>query len=129
MKKYLYLILLVVMLLFVVAADFIGEIPEWLIMLLTVVIMPGAVGLAKAGAAKWPKELGWLDGKFWLSILTYLIAIAVVAAFTTWGELLKLPQDPALAAPFLVLLVQAFFGAATGLYNVLIAPVHKRLSG
>jgi len=126
-RKAIYVVLVSLVALSMIAADFVGEIPEGLIMLLTVVVMPGVVGLAKAASEKWPDKLGWLGGKFWLSILTYAIAIVLTAAFVTWGELLNLPQDPGLAVPFLVACVEAFFGSATGLYNILIAPIHNRI--
>ncbi len=130
MKKYLYLILSVAMLLFMVAADVLPGtgVPDWAIMLGTAIVMPGLVA-----GAKWLSEkvswLSWLNGKFWLSILTYLLAAGVVAVFVQWKAIPALPEDPGLAVPLIVVYVQAFFGAATGLYNVLIAPVHNRLSG
>jgi hypothetical protein len=72
--------------------------------------------------------LGWLNGKFWLSVITYVLAVGAVAAFVEWKAIPSLPADPGEAVSLVVVYIQAFFGAATGLYNLLIAPIHKAIA-
>jgi hypothetical protein len=102
-------------------------VPEVVVYILTAFLIPGLVAVAKTAADKWPAQLGWLNGKFWLSILTYILASIVVAAFIQWKAIPALPEDPGLAVTLVLGYVNAFFGAATGLYNMIIGPIHNRV--
>jgi len=129
MRK-IYLIVLAVFVFMLAAAFDIlpgTGVPEVLVVILTAFVIPGLVALVKMASEKWPAQLGWLNGKFWLSVITYVLAAGAVAAFVQWKTIPALPADPGEAVSLVVVYIQAFFGASTGLYNILIAPVHNRL--
>ena len=121
MRKILFTVFL---LLFVIAADWLGEVPEWVVVLVTVLLIPVLVEILKAIALKTNQV--WLTGKAALSVMAFLIAVVLSALFVQWGQLPALPEDPAQAASALVGYATAFFGASTGLYNVVLGALLDR---
>jgi hypothetical protein len=120
MRKYLPVLLSLVVFLLATAEIIIGDVPAWVLPMLTIVLIPVLVEGIRWLVSKAP-QLSWLTGKVALSILTYVIAVGVTAAFTQWGQLPPLPADAAEAVNTILGYATALFGAATILYNVLYA--------
>jgi hypothetical protein len=118
MRKYVLLLCALFVFILASAEIVIGDIPGWVVPLISVILIPLIVEGVKFLIAKFP-NLSWLSGKVALSILAYLIAIAVTMAFTQWGQLPPLPEDTAQAVSVVLGYATALFGAATVLYNVL----------
>jgi hypothetical protein len=122
MKKIFLFVIASFLMLFLVAFDVLPgtEVPVWVVALLTAVAIPLLVELVKLLAAKVP-WLSWISGKVALSVLTYIVSVGAVAIFVNWTLIPPLPTDPAELVSVVLAYATAFFGAATGLYNVLIA--------
>jgi hypothetical protein len=120
MKQFYFLFIALLVFAFASAELIVGQIPEWVELALAVVAIPLIVELLKALVSKFPAA-SWISGRVVLSIISYVIALGITAAFVNWGELPTLPQDAMEATNTILTYSAAFFGAATALYNILVS--------